>query len=671
MADQFGFVPDDDKTQGNAFGFELSPEEQEKVAAYTKSQEPSEGESALVGAQSGLTFDFDDELGGAMGAGMEGFINAGKQGRLPYNNELESLYGEYRDMHRKRKEQAQQAHPGYYTAGAVGGGALVPAGAFGKLGKLGAEAAFAEKAAKGIGMGAVAGGLQGAGASEAPVMSGEFARDVGTGSAGGAAVGGLVPAAAGTAKFVYETAKDVAQPMTTAFSQGMRQINLLGTAAEPAIQQKANQYGLDLTGEIHEGLNKLGETKNQIIQEASENGMKADPVKIDGWIQSKMGDDAKANLPEISREMEEFREILRTAKEGPLVDKDTRVFYGDSKSQLGKFEDLFVQKQMENVLAPGSASPIPLEVIYEKTDVPNKVMGVIRQKSFDVDGNFIGYKKVAGKLMDVDEAARFKDITEEVRAGGRDLSDPSELLQLYKALKQRSQYGDSSFGTAEARQAAGRAAGEVQDLLHGSNPRLKETDAKIAALKRGAAELGYEDTVAMNDETKRKMRKTISMLINQQGELGPTGSEARTKLKTFANIIRSEFPDMAKEVEKNITDLGEQTRSARTVAGLTEPGMLSTGKRVLVGGANQAGRAVGGIKSGVYSLSKMAPESLQGIAQQVSSSGGKAAQELGKILSQLPDKTERERNAILFGLMQNPAYRQFLDKYSQNEDEAK
>jgi hypothetical protein len=84
----------------------------------------SKAESFGQGALQGVTAGFSDELGGALGAGME------KLAGNPDNKSLKDLYKEYRDMHRQRNEQAHEQNPGYNLAGnitgAVGGAVLAP-----------------------------------------------------------------------------------------------------------------------------------------------------------------------------------------------------------------------------------------------------------------------------------------------------------------------------------------------------------------------------------------------------------------------------------------------------------------------------------------------------------------------------------------------------------------
>lgn len=120
----------------------------------SREREPSALESTLRGGAAGLTFNFDDEIVGAFGGDAEAY--------------------------RRRGEEANAAHPGWYTAGMIGG-AFVPVGAPLKgLGLLarGGQAVQAARAAR-----------TAAFAARHPIAAG--ARQVGSylGTAAGAGVG--------------------------------------------------------------------------------------------------------------------------------------------------------------------------------------------------------------------------------------------------------------------------------------------------------------------------------------------------------------------------------------------------------------------------------------------------------------------------------------------------
>lgn len=743
MDDNFGFTPESE-TEDNSFGFDLAPEEKSKVAEYMKSQEPDMGEAALRGAEQGLLFNFADELGSGIGAGTEAVYNAATGN--PEAQKLSDLYNEYLKFNRERYKAAEQAHPMTYTLGAIGGGSLVPTSVLGKVGMLGKTAPFSEKVIKGAAIGGLGGGLSGAGGSEAPIMSGEFARDVYQGAKYGTALGAGLPMAAEAGKFAAKGAKAIASPVLKGAQQGLRGVNLLGDEAEKQIQSNIASYGKELTGTIEGKLNELGRLKKEIVEQAEASGVRINSGDIDDMIAARLGNDPATNLPEVKREMEQFKELLRTAKEGPLVQKTERVFFGDRPTKIEQFKQqasakqqlqnlnqvnpgmvestpdsefykkvaskvidnddqeaidqlkaLLAQKQAEQRALPGAdtnplelvfeptgvqnqqvgiirqkqfnpgqttlpkAAPQPYEMIFQQTDDPNTVLGVIRQPIMDESGNVVNYKTVQSKLLPKEEAAKFKDITVESRAGGQDLTKPSELLQLYKDLKQKSTYGDYSFKSQEAQKAAGQTIQDVQGLLRSAVPGLEETDAKIASLKRGAKAIGMEDT--MDFDPQKMMNKVID-LINKQETVGGTGGKARQQLAEFVGAIKDHHPELAAQVDAKIKDLGEQAITSKAVAGIVQPGVVNTIKRSAVAAGNAVGFTL-------HELGKVPPQQLTEMGQRIlNSQPSQAAQAVGSALIKAATEPARSRNAILFGLMQNPAYRQYLTQESR-EDESK
>lgn len=131
-------------------------------------EEPGLVESTGRGLLSGVTFDFDDEIGAALGAA---FSNR--------------KYTELRDELRAKKATAQAAHPWGYGLGSIlgtVGTGLVTGGAGAAARTVGGVAKVA----------AAEGALQAAGSSEADLTKGEvgqFAKETATGGAIGAVLG--------------------------------------------------------------------------------------------------------------------------------------------------------------------------------------------------------------------------------------------------------------------------------------------------------------------------------------------------------------------------------------------------------------------------------------------------------------------------------------------------
>ena len=168
----------------------------------TIQEQPSELESLARGTAQGASFGFADEIAGALGGMYDDFSKALSGDQVPVdikrdefgNITPESLaemnkdasYEKRRDAYRNADRVAQEANPTTYGAGEIGGAigtAFIPG--MGVL-NAGKGANLATK----IGMGAVQGGLTGAGQSEADDLMG-LAKDTGTGAVLGGALTGV------------------------------------------------------------------------------------------------------------------------------------------------------------------------------------------------------------------------------------------------------------------------------------------------------------------------------------------------------------------------------------------------------------------------------------------------------------------------------------------------
>jgi hypothetical protein len=751
----------------------ISEEEKEKMAAYVSTPDKtSQGEAAGLGAVAGATFDFDDELAGGMGAVMEKTLGN------PEKKDLAALYNEYRDARRKTKDTAMEEHPWSYMGGGAAGGFVLPGAGLGQAGKA---ANIWQKIGRGAAVGGGVGALTGGGMSEHnPIEKPkEFAGDMLSGGEMGMMIGGAVPIAGQVGKGMWEGAKWLGSPISKGFKQGWRGNNLLGEEAEKMVQQRIAAFGKDTSGKMIDDLNALAQSKAALMDIAEQMGVKIDQAEIDKMIVSKMGNSAEetsSQLKQVRREMEDLKELIRSHREGPEVDQVNRVFFGDKNTQLQKFqqlldqkktlqeankilpsgerpiitpgvgktekeafEELFKRKQAEQKAIPGASTSHPMEISYEPIEGTNEVLGVIKQPQFDVDGQFIGYKKIATKqlhperqvkrgltpegptpseqplemifeplgegkvqgiirqpivdeagnitgyknvvsrAMDEAEAAKFKDITSKVRSGGRDLTNIKNFKRMLDDLKEVGQYGGTPFASREASNKAGNLFTEGRDMLRnrvdtalteefGPNMQtLGKVDGDIHSIKKGIETLRLGDeTINQSVQDKQKAYEAMVDLINRQELVGGSGAKARERAAQFVEEIRKVDPKYAAKLEAQIADLGEQASVSKVTAGITDASKLSGVKRHAVAAGNMMGLGANKMAAGIEKLRNMAPDSMRAIGQRfLVDPTSKGKQELGKILSKLPDKTERERNAILFGIMQNPAYRKWLQEEDQ------
>lgn len=762
--DDFGFEPITDQ----GIGFELSPEDKAKMAAYLKSQQPGMASSALAGAEQGLTLNHAPQLGGAIGASLEkgaGMMGMGPQAvnakaGLPEQS-LSDLYNEYKQAGQKRDQAAQQANPWSYGAGAVGGGMLGFKGA-GMLAKpamagiarvnptLAATGQVMNKIAPGAGGAMAAGGLASEGSGEMPITSPEGAENVLNGMTGGLAmsavappvIGGVAQAAKKTASGAKTLGGLVGETLTggegaNAFNQGLNGELLVGNDAAKRVSGEVNQFAGGVNPALEKELNQLAEQKQQIIRIAQENGVRIDPEDLDAFMKEHLsaptGDRAK-----VIREMQELKDQLETARSGPEVKQITRRYFGNGNTEKGEFaqlfakkqaeqeaadaetqakvtpttqkedfEQLFAEKKAEQQAAPGSMSPTPLELHYEPiegspgkvvgmirqpqsdadghfmgyktiakqaiepdapvfdqpkikmtmtpTEVPGKSLGQIHQAQFDEQGNFLKYKTVASKLLNEEDAADFKDMAETVRAGGRDLTEPEQLLDLYKNLKEKSKFGSEPFGTAEAQGETGRAIENIQALLRDNIGELEPTDAKISALKQAQEILGNID-----DKDPYSAVKLMGGLIGKSGDTSLSGDLAQRKLADAVNQIKIANPQLGHQIEAQAMNLASKMRvTASAAEKVYLPRPLATPQAFAAKGANLLG----------YGIGQVTPDWMRSTASTLAAKGSQASKMLSNVLSKAAEKDDQTRTAIMFGLMQQPGYRDMLKDYMPQADQ--
>lgn len=753
---ELGFEPVTDEN----LGFEVSPQDQEKLAAYMKSVNPSMAESALAGAEQGLTLQHAPQLGAAMGAGLEsgaGLLGMGPQAAnekagLPKQN-IQDLYNEYLATNLKRDKAAREANPATYGAGEIGGGILGFKGAnLAAKPAMSALNAVSPTTAAGIKVLnnatggsiplATAGAVMAQGANpDVPLASPQNLQNMTEGAIEALGTGALLPPVIGkTADIAQKTgqalksglgkaSESVIGMAPEAFKRGLQGEMLVGKEAAKQTGDQMLQFAQELPQQLETEINKLAQQKQSIIRIAQDNGVRIDPADLDAFMQNHLGNNPASNLPEVQREMAQFHELLETAKSGPEVKQIVRKYFGVGNTEKGEFANLFAKKQAEQEAleasepsAPtsqkeqfeqefqqrkaeqqalaGGQDPTPLELTYEPiegqpdnvlgvmrqpqydadghftgykkvqtqviepdatpteqpklqmllqpTDVPGKSLGIIRQAITDENGQVTGYKKIASKLLSEDESAAWKDTAELVRTGDKDLTQPEQLYQLYKDLKQKSQFGDYSFKTPDAQQATGQAIDDVQDMLRNSMNELEPTDNKIAALKRAQEILGA------TDRDPRNVMKTFASLLGKTENPNIPGAAARQDLTNLVNQIKIADPELGHKIEMQAQNLANKfavTGAVQQEIYLPRP--TATLKAYAAKSANVLG----------YGIGQMTPEWAMSTASSLAQKGGQARQALSNILTKAASKDDQTRTAIMFGLMQQPGYRDMLKEY--------
>lgn len=658
-------------------------QEDKELLALGATPDVEASTSALRGAEQGLTMDWADELGSAFGAALESGSNVIQERSLaPLSDQrVMDLYDEYLNFNRKRYKEAQAANPGTYFGGQIAGGALLPIGSIGQAGKA---ASLGQKVVSGATAGGAIGGLQAAGASEAKAGSKDFIGDTVLGAQGGLMLGALVPPTVVATKAAADEAGGALKwtggklfgPVGEAYSMGKEGIKATTEAGQKAVMKEAGRFAGSVGGNIEKQITDLAKRKNEILREAQEAGVQLDPERIDKMFERVMKDQSPSNLDIVERDFNELRAIIKNAKEGKLVQRKTESVLPTGKDKMAQLEELRIAEQ--SAIESG-VDPSDIETIFEPSDTPGDVIAVIRQRIYrkGEDGEPIaaGFKKLNSKRIKENEIPQVRSMMSIGREGDRNLQNPVEMYQLYKDLKQKSQFGDYSLKSQEGKNAAGQVMSEIQDIL--KNPKagigaLTPVDEGIASLNKAAEAIGIKDTREINQP---QIRDKILSLLGQEGEVGIGGIKAQERIDDFllqlekvnkpmADQLKSEF----KRQGSRVSTLQEINKPLNPLAILTGP--LGLTRQLGTGAANVAGYTVGKAanavknigEAGVAQLHNLTPEWAANTAQALASKSSPVAKELSNILVKAANSEDRARNAVLFGLMQNPAYRQYLTK---------
>lgn len=757
--DDFGFEPIVD----HDVGFEPDAAGKAALANYIDSESPGLLDSSVGGTQQGMSLNHADEAEAALKAGLE---------RLSYGPDvsnppsLADLYTQYRDANRKKFKQQEEQNPIAYTAGNFIGGAAVPLGTIGQLGK---GAPMAAKMAEGALAGTVAGAINAEGAQSSPLLSDQTIPNMKQGAVLGAGIGAAIPPVISGAvkggKKLYDAGKYLADVIGTplgsneftgGFEQGLKGNDLSSSKAPLEIGGEIRDLSEKVPRQLIDKLNEYATLKKGLLDQAKAEGRKVDPEKVDAFLQKHLDFNPNTNEAKAHGEAESFKEMLRTASQGPEVEKVNRQFYSDGPSQEKKFlqqmkmtdaaeametapispRDEFERKANEKLAEQRALSdkdPVPFETHYEPIpDDPNHELAIVKQKQFDDQGNFQGYKSVMKKVLPVgsaddtlkseiifqdigepgkkmairrmpikddsgeitgykvlnkklineSDAAKFKDFTENVRSGNKDLTDPEQLLTLYKDLQNRS-FGSMQSNFPEVAAQTRTARNDVQGLLRsldtqegpqgypmtpiaspGEAPKsLGQTDARISALKDAASSIGLEtqgQDLSSADINPELINKKITEMVKKIQSGDASSADIESQLKHFVNKVRLADPQMGHDIEEQINNLSSKYNQS----GAAQKEIYSMHN---LGAMRSAAAKVGNVVG--YGIYNATPNSLMRTAQRLNASGSKASQQVAKVLSEAATKDDRTRNTILFGLMQNPAYRQILESQKPTSDE--
>lgn len=645
----FGSEPS--QTMEEMAGIPTGPSIEEELLAGAVATPRNEGIAALRGAVQEGTFGLADELG----AGVSALTSSPK--------DIKSLVESYkasRDKTRKENKELEEMFPKSYLAGQVAGG-VIPAVMTGGAGVAAQAAKQGGKALAKLGAktGLAYGAAQGVGRSEAELLEGEigkFAEDVGAEAVLGGAVGGVLPLAGTAAKGAASKAGEVLKRIPGVESGYKLGKEGISTTYE-SLMKEFRGVSKNLSNKIREGLKKEGVAKAEALELADAIGISlnaGDPV--DTAIDKAMN---LKNVPEAERAR--FTTFLQK-----LIGEDP-----DLDKQIAKLDQLRA-KQIEKASREGFQ-------LEGSEQIGKRIEDVVPDSS--VQGTLVGTEDILKKTAEDGQEVTKKLLNLQTLADDLNLPDidvqdlsPTQMEDLIKQVNKFANPGKKGNPT-EVEVVARNLAGELRKLANVANKgtSVEGANKNIASLLDAIKQSGMRGKVSsvaegaegvgarfLREEQERQLQKKL-MDASQFGDVD----------------VESLFSRL-KEVDPKFAEIEERTRllkDAMTIAQSGE-GSASTSGRALIGGAqkmaalasNVAGKTVKKLQSASPSkvlietgkvIRDASPQSIQNLLTKIEGTAAYKAY-VPALQNAANATTDASRKLIMFGLHQQPAFREML-----------
>lgn len=595
---------------------------------------PGKIESFLRGTAQGATFDFADEITGAVEAAL-----------------TDKTYEQARDESRAAYKEASNENPLSYFGGNVAGGLAIPGFGAAKAGVVGGSRMLQLAKA-----GVLAGGLTGAGASE----------DTGLGlvkdTAAGATLGGVLSPVIGQVipKLTGRTAAGVEklpmfEDLGAIFNKAKAGESLAG---KDTLAKLTGELKTDITERLFPFVNKtskdiISEAYDLASKEARETGATVD---ITGLVRKAEDTLAKKNIPP-----EEANQIISTLKRFAGAEEQTTGFKQINPMTRNP-EELEILKQVDNLKARQDVKEMRSQLsragepslggqqpgVFQGTG-PAFGTDVMAARSQSATDTIAPLKMSGGK----GEFSAIKPITGEV------LTTPKQTIDDLQNLKNVLE-DFAGTDTSAGREAIGLKR-EVDDLIASiSDENALSFANRLREIKSEAvSKLGLADVATGMDDASRQSRNQsanafLEKITNAMGT--NKGMVAKQDLGAGFDALKMIDPNKAGAIQSG---LGEKARDVYLSRQMNQPAVLTSDPLTAI---------AGGTKGLVYqtadyagkmsrSISESTPGQLVAMATDLAARGqNKYAEMLNKASLAAPSK----RQALLFVLAQDPSFREIV-----------
>lgn len=586
---------------------------------------PSQLEAGLRGAAQGATFDFADEIEGAARAAVQTITGPEKL------QDLLDTYYKQRDIAREKFKQSEEEYPKTYLAGEVGGGFASSLGtggagalkALSSIGKIGVKEGLGKAVLKGAASAGAQGALYGAGTAEELGDVPSAARDSAIISAG---IGGSVP--------IFTTvAKPLISNVGKGIKYGAKELAKKSAGLSDEVMDFATSNAplvREATGDLSKYAEKLAEEGSTILNQANkyaESGVKVLSKNKDININPLIKNISKIPTNTLDdTDVSKIKRTIDTLKEKSGI--DNLISEKELKSTLSDLYDIAYSSSSQS--GKKNLKKVA-NIISEELKTRNPAYKEFMKES----SRRFGFVKELQDMYGLDQG--LKEFTSE------------ELAEFGPRLMQQLQFPKRKLDTA---------INSLKNLLKTG----KLSDERFL---QGAAEAGFiepnmidkikaEDVIRiMKDYKPSESMSFLSRLLG--GSLGVGYFSPEAGIAGFlgglaAKPVSQKLIKESDKISKIVEPLGKITSKA------TDIGTTLASQSAI----RKSAEDISDTQQKTREVISYKPEQVQGLLNKATSS--EQYKTYAGPLQRAVESDDEQRERIMFGLMQQPAFRKMLSE---------
>lgn len=646
--DDLGFEPIEDSDD---LGFEETPQEKTIVDDAIDTVK-----GFGVGGLQGATFGSGDEIGAALKTAYDA-------PGLDYSNGLSALMDRYRSNVKGTREYVKEAEenaPVASFAGNMVGGFVSPVNKIGVLAKGASLGANALQAAK---LGAVAG----FNSSEADIL--QNPENVALDTATGAAIGGVIPIGLAATKgaggmmargasALNTTARDkvVAYNDTVkALQYGKKGVETTGTdVMDDLVARTRSEITEPIVDTVAAARKASGSKLGMFRDEAAAMGYK---IPMDANLDDMMNTIKKVTSEEDRTILtKRLKELIKFNKETSLVPGKTVTGNAALSPEQKAQQELLEQREM--LMAKNKELGIENKLGPVKMDAENNT-------ALFTDASDEGGKVYSRSTRGESPFSTLDEVVENTTPMAMDNKQLRSLSEEMKFLKTKvGAEGQHAAETIEnqSRNLSKEAIGdEIRPSYDTANDQYA-TSARIFSrlddklIKNDVVD--KETTLAQADDLFRNVGgdaesaiKKRDKLKNMLVDLDKINPDFASKMKSTVDNISDRWDLNKKSRREGFSGLGGSVGSVGIKAGETAGLMTNKANKI--------------ISAGKKYITDNTPEAVRDLANKLINKG---ESKYSSLLTNIADKPERTRNALIFSLMQRPDFRQAISEDDNGSD---